>query len=1384
MAKDRLATIFLGVEADVKQAMKDIEKLNADILKQAQAAKEKQKKLEDKFNEHQKKKIQESLGMQGRRNKWMAEYSKKIKEQIDLLKKLDDQQKGGDKRLAYEEKVLRALEHQKDLQKAKMKDYTDFLKESAREHSRYADELSKRDRTPSLIENLSRGYQKGQIIGEKFHPQENRMQRASRSLNIAASAFTPVKGFAERQTDIFYRLQKFAYMLQSAFGVLAATIGDLVGGFMSLIAVAGQAATGLVAVGGAMASMMAGMMAAKIALSGVGAAVQQLWSGQNQYNKALRDAKKAFRDLRFEAEQAALSEQEAAIALEKAREEFARMQDLPPDSRMYREGKLALDQAELNYRMAKAKTKDTQDQLKKGVVAPKDPFADLTKSQKVFAKYLLTLKPLVKELKESAASGFLPPLQKAIQGIVENSLPTFNQALNNLGAGMGNASLEFSRAFTDKTNLKAITQFSEDSAENLASFGRSAGNVFGGVINLLVAAQPLTEKFTAWVEKTTENFEKMTIIGKNSGGIAQFLDPKAIETAGSGIDKHVVRTRSFWTELGKSGSTILTGLKNMIEAAFPKNGKGGGWVMLDFITKITTGFEKFTSSAAFGPWLTAATENIVAAVTTIGDFMGIMVEMAGMPETKKFWETLQKATPFIKKILEDGAKAGPQFADMIVKVTEFVSLLSDAGALKAFFDTLAKLVTVFNAILTVIKPILDKMGAWHGVVLAVITVIVLLRKAAVIFMGIMAKMTRTVGTTAGAMINFGEKVTIARRAMNSPNMGAGFTRLAKVEIPAAARATTRLRISSVNAMKTVAASVGGVGKALIQMQAQMRNVKRADYMGTMAKNSDKVTSAIFNATEGMGNFKKRTAIAKAEMKALQAEMQQIAISQANLGKTASYAQLTSGPLGQKYGAAALGGRAAIGGKLMRGAGYAGAGMLGGLSAANDISQNGLTAGSGLSAVGGGLMAASAVLGMTGVGAPVAIGVAAAGMIATAIGGMITAEEDKKKTLEIAQADVRIMQQTNAENALTAVMQAANLNLGKGQNVIDKAMSYVEAARTAAREQTGVGVSKEASEGILNSVLINSPEIAKAVAKNPALAGGIVKAGAQIGGARGLKFDTENIQASTEAITNQIISSFSAKVESGITNPLKAATTDLSKQYTGKVIRRDEFGQGAQETLTRSEAVAFAREKTQGGALQYSKRTDLSETERGMSLVKLQEKWNDEQDKTKKTRLKALVAEAFAAVKLIASDPNANTVGGVVKTNIKLPMALNNTGDPNARTGVAPKFGDAQLGNWNTAGIFGNRPAGIYSISKPTPQEVALAKGDAGKLVDAATGMTNLSKVISGWTTDDGKLVTVVDRDPNDKVAPQLIVPAGLEPGQATFLKALNVQLKAAWAAGG
>lgn len=74
---------------------------------------------------------------------------------------------------------------------------------------------------------------------------------------------------------------------------------------------------------------------------------------QNDLNQAIREGREELQQLGFEAEDAALAEKKAAIELERARETLQRVQDLPPNSRGRREAELAFAEAELNYRKAK-----------------------------------------------------------------------------------------------------------------------------------------------------------------------------------------------------------------------------------------------------------------------------------------------------------------------------------------------------------------------------------------------------------------------------------------------------------------------------------------------------------------------------------------------------------------------------------------------------------------------------------------------------------------------------------------------------------------------------------------------------------------------------------------------------------------------------------------------------------------------------------------------------------------------------------------------------------------------------------------------------------------------------------------------------------------------
>ena len=212
----------------------------------------------------------------------------------------------------------------------------------------------------------------------------------------------------------FSALVKTGYVVQTALGSIIGALSAVLGGLVALGGSALGAASSLVVVGNAGFAMAAGMIAARLALGGVGKALsalnkqgagaadntaqveaaeqrlaQVIESNRENLidaNNAVRDAQLALNEaikagqeeiqqLGFDAEDAALSESKAALELERAREALARVQDLPPNSRARKEAELAYQEAELNLRKAKDRSADLnkeQDRLARTGVAGTD----------------------------------------------------------------------------------------------------------------------------------------------------------------------------------------------------------------------------------------------------------------------------------------------------------------------------------------------------------------------------------------------------------------------------------------------------------------------------------------------------------------------------------------------------------------------------------------------------------------------------------------------------------------------------------------------------------------------------------------------------------------------------------------------------------------------------------------------------------------------------------------------------------------------------------------------------------------------------------------------------------------------------------------------------
>lgn len=501
-------------------------------------------------------------------------------------------------------------------------------------------------------------------------------------------------------------------------------------------------------------------------------AKDKVTKAQTALTAALKDGNEQLQQMSFDAEDAALAEKRASIDLEKAREGLARVQDLPPNSRARREAQLAYAEADLNLRRAKDKNSDLakeQERLAKtgvegldSVVAARaaeaqaitavtdakdaksnaedaalakqkdaqesldrakedaakgrssgtlDPLAGLTASQAEFAKFISGLQPKLKELKESASAALLPPLQTAITTIVNKGFPTLKKGVAEVGTALGGAANSIANAIVTPENLDKLAKVFSNAATAIEKLGKIGGNLWGIFLSVLVAVDPLLQKFLDWMNKGTKTLdEKLN------------ADPEKLKA-------FFAEAGRVAAEVGKIIGNIAGGLGNIIKA---NTGPGtGGQIMLDYFKDITGAFKAFSGSEAgqnqLKDYFAGAAENTKSILSNIGKFVKEILKLGDDPNIKKFWDTLGKAAEPFGSILKKTNEGAPALASLLVTITKIIDALTNTSTIKTFFGTFDVLAKVVLAILSnkVIKAILDFTAPFHGIALALTAVSVL-----------------------------------------------------------------------------------------------------------------------------------------------------------------------------------------------------------------------------------------------------------------------------------------------------------------------------------------------------------------------------------------------------------------------------------------------------------------------------------------------------------------------------------------------------------------------------------------------------------------------------------------------------------------------------------
>lgn len=571
---------------------------------------------------------------------------------------------------------------------------------------------------------LSNSFLSGLMSG--MEPVDNAMTRA-------AGSFRKLHPEADKLRNAFTGAMRAGYLMQGGLGQLLGGVSSLIGGLGALAGAAGGASAALVAVGSAAITAKVGMGIAQFALGGIGAAVSQATKATGGYAKANEDLREKLQQLRFDQDEAAISVDRAGLNLEKARQNMLRTADLAPNSLARRDAEIAFREADLAFR----KAKDRQNDLKEGQKEedkPKggsDPFANLTPSQKAFAKYLVSINDKFKELKESAASGFLPVLQGQIERLINSPLlGILNTNFKQIGRGAGLAVQRFVDVFLSGNNVANFNIALGNMAAILPRFGTIFGNIFDGLLSVLTAVDPLTRKFVGFLES-------------KSGAFADFLDTK---NATGELTAFFDRAGEIAAKFGEIFGNVFDGLGDIIAANF---GPGsGGDRMLDFFIEATDGFANM-NEMGLDIYFQKVADNTIAILSTLGRIFEVFVQIGADPAIKGFWDALDSAVPDIKTLMSEAVKAGEPLGKLLASVISIFAAFSDSGQPIAFFETLAYVANGVAEALNAIKPALDFIGPLLGTLSALGLLVGIFSKLILVGGSFAAMIVQAIGSLVG-----------------------------------------------------------------------------------------------------------------------------------------------------------------------------------------------------------------------------------------------------------------------------------------------------------------------------------------------------------------------------------------------------------------------------------------------------------------------------------------------------------------------------------------------------------------------------------------------------------------------------------------------------------
>jgi phage-related protein len=567
----------------------------------------------------------------------------------------------------------------------------------------------------------------GRAIGDGFADGFNR-SNANNMFGKLSDGIRSLAPDAEMARKRFQSLVRTGYTVSAVMGLVAGAISSVVVSIGPLIGSLMRATPALLGLVNVMATLMVSMRVARSAFGDIASAVQNAVNPNNALSKTLKEVRREFKKLQFDAEEAALSVTEAELDLERAREGLARTADLAPNNRLRREAQLEVEKAELALRRAKRDAKNLAEDEAKGPKAlmpeGSDPFAGLNKAQREFAEYLVTLDPKFKKVKAAMSEAFLTPLRGAVEILMDKLFPILEVRLPQIAGKVGDAMKGIAVQLSTPANAAKLDRILEKMQPSILLIGEIFGNILDIILSIVDATGELAEDVLTFLKEKTDEWAESLNKALENGDLAKFFNDAAEEA------------KKWFEVIGN----VFGGFQNLMKLT---TGPGSaGEEMLTWFKEASAEFKNMFSEDpdAGKKFFKDAMVNARAVLGAIGDFILEILKVADNPNIALAFNTLAKAAPSFGELLTSIIDAAPSFAELLVTIIDIVNLLTDDGQISAFFDTLNDGATIFKDILErpFVKKLLEDLGPLFATLSALGVIFDVIKFAATVALGYIA----------------------------------------------------------------------------------------------------------------------------------------------------------------------------------------------------------------------------------------------------------------------------------------------------------------------------------------------------------------------------------------------------------------------------------------------------------------------------------------------------------------------------------------------------------------------------------------------------------------------------------------------------------------------